>query len=59
MEDLKETFGKEFIDCILGKCKDSKLSQCRRKLSVLINEKEQLCQKEKELTEQKSVDLRK
>jgi hypothetical protein len=60
MEDLKETFGKEFIDCILGKCKTL---NCRNvaenDLSVLINEKEQLCQKEKELMVQKSVDLRK
>jgi hypothetical protein len=51
MEDLKETFGKEFIDCILGKCKDNCV--------YCLNEKEQLCQKEKELTEQKLVDLRK
>ena len=60
MEDLKTEFGKEFVDCIMGKCKTL---NCRNvaenDLSVLINEKEQLYQKEKELMVQKSVDLRK
>jgi hypothetical protein len=60
MEDLKTEFGKEFVDCIMGKCKTL---NCRNvaenDLSVLINKKEQLCQKEKELMVQKSVDLRK
>ena len=51
MEDLKAEFGKEFVDCIMGKCK----SNC----VYCLNEKEQLCQKEKELTELKLVDPRK
>ena len=51
MEDLKTEFGKEFVDCILGKC-NTNCVYC-------LNKKEQLCQKEKELTEQKLVDLRK
>ena len=51
MEDLKTEFGKEFVDCILGKC-NTNCVYC-------LNKKEQLCQKEKELMVQKSVDLRK
>jgi len=50
MEDLKAEFGKDFIDCIMGKCK----SNC----VYCLNEKEQLCQKEKERTELKLVDPR-
>ena len=45
---LEDDFGKEFIDCIQGKCK----SNC----VYCLNEKEQLCQKEKELMEKKLVD---
>ena len=45
MKDLEE-FGKEFIDCILGKC-EANCIYCR---------KEQSCLKEKELMVQKSED---
>lgn len=46
MKDLEE-FGKEFIDCILGKC-EANCIYCR---------KEQICLKEKELMVQKEEDL--
>jgi molybdenum cofactor biosynthesis enzyme MoaA len=48
-DDLEEEFGKEFIDCILGKC-ETNCIYCaeERKIS---------CLKEKELMEKKSEDL--
>ena len=47
-DDLEEEFGKEFIDCILGKCEDN----CR----YCAEERKVSCQKEKELMEKKLVD---
>jgi hypothetical protein len=50
-DDLEQEFGKEFIDCILGKCK----TNCR----YCAEERKISCLKEKELMVQKSEDLRK
>jgi organic radical activating enzyme len=47
-DDLEEEFGKEFIDCILGKC-EANCNYCAEERKVS-------CQKEKELTEKKLVD---
>jgi len=47
-DDLEEEFGKEFIDCILGKC-EANCNYCAEERKVS-------CQKEKELMEKKLVD---
>ena len=47
MKDLEE-FGKEFVDCILGKC-EANCNYCAEERKVS-------CQKEKELMEKKLVD---
>jgi hypothetical protein len=47
-DDLEEEFGKEFIDCILGKCE----TDCR----YCAEERRISCLKEKELMVQKSED---
>jgi len=47
-DDLEQEFGKEFIDCILGKC-EANCNYCAEERKVS-------CQKEKELMEKKLVD---
>jgi hypothetical protein len=50
-DDLEQEFGKEFIDCILGKC-ETNCRYCKEERKIS-------CLKEKELMVQKSEDPRK